>query len=221
MGVIQPPPPEATLAARQATVEQILTQTITRSSTTFTTYVTLGGPSPDAFSSAAYQTPAPVPSPFPTIITDAQPEPEPVLSSGEIGAILGSIFAFVIAGLIVWACVIPKLRRRQQQQVDDDDDDDDHHHGCSGCRDCRPPPRGPHPTSPHVYREPRRSSGASHDFGTRVYVERTPWAHYQQAKILRGAPNPREVAVRSTTTTMFSHIPRTKTPPAGYFLNRG
>lgn len=78
----------------------LITQTIHRSSTTFTTHVTLGRAPASAFETTTSYIPPPS-------ATTPTPEPESqeggaALSSGEVGAILGSIFVFTIAVLVVW-----------------------------------------------------------------------------------------------------------------------
>ena len=101
---------------------RVLTQTITRPSTTIVTYVTLGGPYPEHFES----TPTPTPT---TAAVIPPPEPEPTedaqgsiygsdgsLSNAEIGAILGSVIAFVALLLIAWQCIVSS----KIQRVDDD-----------------------------------------------------------------------------------------------------
>jgi len=205
MGVLRPSPPEGNLYPRQQPTpapDIILTQTITRSSTTFTTYVTLGGPPASAFQ-PAYQTPEPTPSPFPTQSTTAQPEPEHVLTSGEIGAILGSIFIFVIAALVAWACL---GTRKRHQPIDDDSDDDGSFASHST------PIAGP----PFAHHRRMSSDRVTTDFGS-VYVERSPWTRYQQARVMRAAPEAHEVRMHPRPRPVFGNVRHVNVPPRSYF----
>jgi hypothetical protein len=109
-----PLPTPASLAAR----DRVITQTLVRQSTTFITYVTLGGapPNPDP-------QPAPPPPPPPPPSTSRAPTiygSDGSLTSAQIGAILGSVIAFVALVLVGWFC-LTGIRRFADDASSDDE----------------------------------------------------------------------------------------------------
>ncbi|KAK3322959.1 hypothetical protein B0H66DRAFT_555572 [Apodospora peruviana] len=111
-------------AHRVADIERrqgrVVTQTVTRPSTTFTAYVTLGsGPASD---NTVLPAPAPIPTttaleePAPTTPTTVVPAPSSsstTLTSDQIGIILGSVFGFIFLLLAVCTCLHVQRRRRR------------------------------------------------------------------------------------------------------------
>ncbi|KAI6265940.1 hypothetical protein MCOR29_005796 [Pyricularia oryzae] len=100
-----PTPPAPTLQIRRPQA-RVVTQTIERAATTYTTHVTLGlgdggetpGPAP----------PAPAAPPAGTV--NSAP------GYNYIGAIVGSVVAFVFLLLLLWCCICkPRMLRRQRQ----------------------------------------------------------------------------------------------------------
>src|SRR6266699_946721 len=90
---------EKALETRQGPV---ITQVITSPSTTFTAYVTLGGPPQTLPPTTATIAAAPPVSSTTQAVAPAGASGSAGLSQGDIGAILGSIVAFVVIVLILW-----------------------------------------------------------------------------------------------------------------------
>jgi hypothetical protein len=97
------------VAARQEEAV-IVTQTIVRPSTTFTAYVTLGGPPTLPPGPETTSTPEPTPTPTP------RPSPDIYgagsLASWQIGAILGAVVALVALVLVGWFCLSIQKKKR-------------------------------------------------------------------------------------------------------------
>lgn len=95
------------LEARQG---RVITQTIVRPTTTFTTYVTLGiGPPGQTPEPPPVTTPIPQPAPTVVVLAPANSSSSD-LTSEQLGAILGSVFGFIFLLLVLCACL--SLRRR-------------------------------------------------------------------------------------------------------------
>lgn len=89
---------------------RVITQTIVRPSTTFTTYVTLGGGPPSAPTTEPTTATTEIPQAIPTLIPAASTSPQ--LTNDQIGAILGSVFGFIFL-LFVFCCCLSFRRRRR------------------------------------------------------------------------------------------------------------
>jgi hypothetical protein len=169
------------LGARQYLV---ITQTITRQSTTITTYVTLGGPStanPDAGGAGGGGSDSQPPPPPPAIYGSSGS-----LSSAQIFAILGSVIAFVAIVLIIWHCLT--IQKRRTLRIDSDYDSS--YMGSSSVVSDRPR-RGPPRPAPWPNRrgpQPRRDQ-----------YPRAPQPTY------RPAPMPN---VRPVPNVNYAHWPR-------------
>ncbi|TLS30593.1 hypothetical protein PpBr36_02523 [Pyricularia pennisetigena] len=100
-----PTPPAPTLRIRQPQA-RVVTQTIERATTTYTTHVTLGLGGETA-------------APAPPSASPAAPPAGAVNSApgyNYIGAIVGSVVAFVFLLLLLWCCICkPRILRRQRQ----------------------------------------------------------------------------------------------------------
>ncbi|KAK1580038.1 uncharacterized protein LY79DRAFT_562654 [Colletotrichum navitas] len=147
------PPVETPLsvAARQEDADaeiHVITQTIYRPSTTFVTYVTLGGGLPTSYADGHSDEPPPVASP-----TVAPPPPDRSsgsLSSVQIGAILGGIVAFVAIVLIAWFCVSQK--RPEPHYPPSWYEYDSFTESSATPTIVRPPSTRPHPRDPRLNR---------------------------------------------------------------------
>lgn len=99
------------IEARQG---RVITQTIVRPTTTFTAYVTLGSGPPGPGSPHVPPTTS-VWQPAPTIVPAAPTSSSSSqLTSEQIGAILGSVFGFILLLLILCTCLSLRRRRRIQ-----------------------------------------------------------------------------------------------------------
>ncbi|KAK0631129.1 hypothetical protein B0T17DRAFT_241240 [Bombardia bombarda] len=106
--------PNGVIEARQG---RIITQIITRPTTTIITYVTLGNGPVDPTAAAAAPPPPPPPEPSPTDTTVVEPtSSSPGLSSAQIGAILGAVFGAIVILLIACYCVSLQRRLRRQRE---------------------------------------------------------------------------------------------------------
>ncbi|KAM7184479.1 hypothetical protein V8F20_012218 [Naviculisporaceae sp. PSN 640] len=97
---------------REVEVRQgrVITQVIDRPSTTFTTYVTLGGGPPPPPTTQPTTTAPGISHDAPTVAP--VPSTTPQLTNEQIGAILGSVFGFVLLLLLLCTCLSLKRRRR-------------------------------------------------------------------------------------------------------------
>ncbi|KAK0667936.1 hypothetical protein QBC41DRAFT_131530 [Cercophora samala] len=101
-----------TLKIREA---RVITQIITRASTTITTLVTLGDPT-----AVADMAPTEGPPPPPPAAAAATLPPAPssgTLSSGQLGALLGSVLGFAFLVLVICCCLSCRRRRRRRERV--------------------------------------------------------------------------------------------------------
>ncbi|TLD19874.1 hypothetical protein PspLS_09659 [Pyricularia sp. CBS 133598] len=101
-----PTPPAPTLQIRRPQA-RVVTQTIGRAATTYTTHVTLG--LGDGGETPVPSSPTP-PSAPPAGTVNSAP------GYNYIGAIVGSVVAFVFLLLLLWCCICkPRILRRQRQ----------------------------------------------------------------------------------------------------------
>lgn len=105
-------------AQREVEVRQgrVITQVIVRPSTTFTTYVTLGGGPPPPPTTEPTTTTHEVFHDAPTIAP--APSTSPQLTNEQIGAILGSVFGFILLLLLLCTCLSLRRRRRMMMMYD-------------------------------------------------------------------------------------------------------
>ncbi|KAM7212216.1 hypothetical protein V8F06_012389 [Rhypophila decipiens] len=94
---------------------RVITQTIAWPSTTFTTYVTLGGGPPVPPTVGPPTTTTEILQAAPTLAP--APSTSPQLTSEQIGAIIGSVLGFFLV-LLIW-CTCLSLRRRRRVFVYD------------------------------------------------------------------------------------------------------
>ncbi|KAK0639761.1 hypothetical protein B0T16DRAFT_248212 [Cercophora newfieldiana] len=138
--------PMGIIEDRQVTAARVITQTLTRASTTITTLVTLGIGSNGDFTTPTAEAPPPPPPPAAPAATSSSS----VLTNEQLGAILGSVLGFlVIVVPLVYCCFRrdPKWRRRRHYS---DSDSWSSHSGSSGGnnRPRRDPWRGRAPAGP-------------------------------------------------------------------------
>ena len=103
----------AFVEARQG---RVVTQIITRASTTLTALVTLGDPT--AASSSAPTHPPP-PPPAPVATTRSTHPPNSGLTPGQLGALLGSILGFFALVVVLCCCLACRRRPRAAEPADD------------------------------------------------------------------------------------------------------
>ncbi|KAI6372399.1 hypothetical protein MCOR25_003722 [Pyricularia grisea] len=159
-----PTPPAPTLQIRHPQA-RVVTQTIERAATTYTTHVTLGLGDGTAETSA------------PTSPPPAAPPAGNVNSApgyNYIGAIVGSVVAFVFLLLLLWCCICkPRILRRQRQLAaarDGYSSGYDSEGSLSSGGPVRPLPRRPRPrvppmpvlNPPPVRIKPMRHTGWTH-----------------------------------------------------------
>ncbi|KAK3934444.1 hypothetical protein QBC46DRAFT_79212 [Diplogelasinospora grovesii] len=113
---------EPRLEDRQGAV--VVTQLITRPYTTITALVTLGGgptPDPSTLPTVAATTTSPVDNAptAPIVETTPTSSGSSSLNQDQIGAILGSVVAFVVLVLIAWYCLSMRRRRRIAAMYDE------------------------------------------------------------------------------------------------------
>jgi hypothetical protein len=111
----------ALIEERQVTAARVITQTLTRASTTITTLVTLGTGVLDDFPTPTLEPPPPPPPPAaPAQATSSSS----VLTNEQLGAILGSVLGFlVIVVPLIYCCFRrdPYPHRRRRYDYSDSD----------------------------------------------------------------------------------------------------
>ncbi|KAL2019045.1 hypothetical protein VTK56DRAFT_10149 [Thermocarpiscus australiensis] len=106
-------------SALQARQGRVVTQTLTRPSTTITVAVTLGDGPTSAPTIAATTPTTPPASPGP-----AGTEPPSPFTPQQVGAIVGSILGFASLVLLICCCLSCRRRRRRTAEYEAEDDDD-------------------------------------------------------------------------------------------------
>ncbi|SPO04595.1 uncharacterized protein DNG_07280 [Cephalotrichum gorgonifer] len=207
---------------------RVITQTITRSSTTFTTHITLGrtttAPPDSTTTPPAFTTLTPgAPVPTPTVMSRVadNDDGDNGLSSGEIGAILACV-VFLVTGVLVALHIALSRRRRARyrHQVWASTGSTSGESSQSPVRNSRTGPRG----GPGGARWSRGWREVDQRNGRRISVrEREEIGVMERGgawvdgagRAARGrrVPDVREIRVHPRVVPVFSHVTHVRMPP--------